>query len=67
MQVKAQNSNDDHWAKVNPGFSRNSGHRMKRNGRPHSFIWRRGEISFVDFVQDSTSTAQVAGVKREKR
>ena len=42
MHVKAHTSNDDHWAKVNPGFSRNRP-RMKRNGRPRSFIWRRGE------------------------
>ena len=72
MHVKAHTSNDDHWAKMNPGFSRNRP-RMKRNGRPRSFIWRRGEerreifFIYTYFVQDSTSIAQVAGVEREKR
>ena len=72
MHVKAQTSNDAHWAKVNPGFSRNRP-RMKRNGRPCSFIWKRGEerrdifFIYMSFVQDSTSIAQVAGVERGKR
>ena len=46
MHVKAHTSNDADWAKVNPGFSRNRP-RMKRNGRPRSFIWRRGEERYI--------------------
>lgn len=46
MHVKAHSSNDAHWAKVNPGFSRNRP-RMKRNGSPRSFIWRRGEERYI--------------------
>lgn len=46
MHVKAHTSNDADWAKVNPGFSRNRP-RMKRNGSPRSFIWRRGEERYI--------------------
>ena len=50
MHVKAHSSNDAHWAKVNPGFSRNRP-RMKRNGSPRSFIWRRGEERYIFHLQ----------------